>query len=254
MDYFSKNTQMQFYLSLATESLGRPQEICYTKIGDLEIHENYAKIYVSSHGKEGAKFLQCIDTYPYLIKWLEIHPYKSDKDSFLFLSNGEKNKQLTPGNINKKLRLACKKLGIDKSITGYRLKRNGVTFARLNGDSDVDIQHRAGWTSTKQLKTYDMTTIDDSFKRQLAKRGLINDEEYKQFSPKTKQCICGSVIGFAEKICPKCKRLVDKREIKRNLEAENIVTMILEKINSKNKELVLEAINELNLKEKIEKL
>lgn len=253
MDYFSDNPQMQFYLALSVESLGRPQEICYTRIKDVEINENYARIWISSHGKEGTKFLQCIDSYPYLVKWLEKHPYKNDPTSFLFLSNG-KSKQLTPVNINKKLIRACKKLGIAKSVTPYSLKRNGVTFSRLRGDSDVEIQHRAGWTSTKQLKIYDLSTNEDSFKRQLAKRGLIQDTEYKDLFPQTKICICGASVGFADSICPKCKRLLNKDSIKKQIEAEDIISSIVKRITEKNKELVLEAINELGLRDKIEKL
>ena len=227
MNYFSNNPQMQFYLSLSLESLGRPQEICYRKIKDLEIYEDYAKLYVSSHGKEGTKFLQIIDSYPYFLKWFEIHPYKNDKNAFLFLSNG-KDRQLTPLNINKKLRLACKKLGIDKRITAYSLKRNGITFSRLRGDSDVEIQHRAGWSSTKQIKTYDLSNNEDYFKKELAKRGLIKDDTYKEFLPKTKQCICGAITGFADKMCNKCKRIIDKDEIKRKIEVEKEIMKVIE--------------------------
>lgn len=227
MNYFSNNPQMQFYLSLSMESLGRPQEICYRKIKDLELYENYAKLYVSSHGKEGTKVLQVIDSYPYLLKWIEVHPYKNDKNAFLFLSNG-KDRQLTPLNINKKLRLACKKLGIDKRITAYSLKRNGITFSRLRGDSDVEIQHRAGWSSTKQIKTYDLSNNEDYFKKELAKRGLIKDDAYKEFLPTTKQCICGAITGFSDKICNKCKRIIDKDEIKRRIKTEKEIIKVIE--------------------------
>ena len=207
INYFSNNPMIQCYITLAFESFGRPQELCYRKLKDVEIEENYCKIWVSSNGKEGCKFLQSIDSFPYFLKWYEKHPYKDNKESYLFLSNGKSDRPLTPLNVNKKLRYACKDLGIDKKITNYSFKRNGITTSRLRGDSDVSIQHRAGWTSTKQLKTYDMSTKEDAFKVELAKRGLIAEEKYDDYLPKTKICICGEVIGFAEKVCPKCKRL-----------------------------------------------
>ena len=261
--FFDSNPQMQCYIMLALESLGRPQEMCYTRISDVEINESYAKVYVSSHGKEGTKFLQCIDSYPYLLKWYEQHPFKNDKNAFLFLAKNRKDCQLTPFNINKKLKLACRKLGIDKNITPYSLKRNGVTLARLRGDSDVDIQHRAGWTSTKQLQTYDMSNSDDSLKKQLAQRGLIQDEQYKEFMPKTKECVCGYLVGFTERICPKCRRLIDNKEIRRELSAEKQLKKvflyalensemrfvdILDKINKRENITPLESI-ELELKQ-----
>ena len=80
------------------------------------------------------------------------------------------------------------KLGIEKPITNYSLKRSGVTLRRLRGDSDSVIQHIAGWTSTKQLKTYDLTVHDDIFRIELAKRGIVNDPQHQVYSPKTRQC------------------------------------------------------------------
>ena len=140
LGFFSSDARMQCLISLAVESLARPQELCYLRIRDLELGERYAKLHVSEHGKEGTKVLQCIDSFPYLIKWYGQHPHRKEGDAFLFVANGRKDRQLTPTNINKKIREACNKLGISKRITSYSLKRNGVTFARLQGESDVEIQ------------------------------------------------------------------------------------------------------------------
>ena len=152
--YFSNDARMQAYLTIAMESLARPQEILYRRIKDVELFDNYAKILISDHGKEGTGIMQCIDSYPYLLKWLEQHPMRNDENAFLFINTTLNiGKQLTPYNINKKLGVACKNLGLNKRITCYSLKRNGVTFRRLAGQSDMEIQHAARWTSTKQLKT-----------------------------------------------------------------------------------------------------
>jgi len=218
MKYFSNNITFQAYLSLAFESLGRPQEILFTKISDLELFDNYAIVNVSEHGKEGTKKLISIDSYPYLIKMYNSHKDRKNNDSFLFL-NGN-NKQLTPYAINKRLKKACKYLNIDKHITCYSLKRFGVTFRRLNGDNDVTIQRIAGWTSTRQLQTYDLSNQDDVFKIELAKRGLIKDVTLKEHYPKTKTCeYCGERVGFSESSCPKCYNLMDKDMIKKRIEA-----------------------------------
>lgn len=135
MKSFSNDLGMQAYLALAFESLARPQEICYTKIKDLEFYEQYAIVNISEHGKEGIKKLLSMDSFPYLLKMYNTHKDRKNKDSFLFLNKF--GKQLTPFAINKKLRLSCQKLGIDKPITAYSLKRFGVTIRRLNGDDDV---------------------------------------------------------------------------------------------------------------------
>lgn len=224
VDYFSSDSRIQFYIVFAIESLARPQEMLYLKLKDVEQYDNYAKIWISEHGKEGTGLLQCIDSYPYLVKWLQEHPFKKDKDSFLFINTGNTNygKQMTPFNISKRLKTGCKNLGIDKNVTAYSLKRIGVTFKRLGGDSDVEIQHTARWTSTSQLKTYDLSTQEDALKVALAKRGLIQDEKYKKFQPDNKSCLfCGEINGFNEEICKKCKRPLNREKIKEEYENHN---------------------------------
>jgi len=223
-DYFSDDPRMQSYLSLALECLGRPQEICYVKISDVELYDDYAKINLSDHTKEGIGILQCIDSYPYLLKWLEIHPGRGNPESYLFvnLGNQKKGSQLHPYNINKMLKNACKKLGVNKPITCYSLKRNGVTFRRLRGDSDVQIQHAARWTSTDQLKIYDQSDQQDAFKLELLKRGYIKDNEKLDKIQRPKTCFfCEHKNGYSDIICKQCKRPLDRNKLRKQAEEKD---------------------------------
>tara|TARA_B100000614_G_scaffold254552_1_gene270051 strand:- start:2282 stop:3589 length:1308 start_codon:yes stop_codon:yes gene_type:complete len=207
INYFSSEPRIQAYLTLQLESLARPQELLYRRINEIEYYNSYAKILLSDHGKEGPGFLQCIDSYPYLLKWLGKHPQKNDGEAYIFINTGNTGtlRQMRPENINKMLRKACKDLGINKPITCYSLKRSGVTLRKLRGESDVEIQHAARWTSTKQLKTYDLTDQDDAFNLSLQKRGLIPAQKQTEM-PESKKCpFCGEMSGFAETICSKCK-------------------------------------------------
>ena len=220
LNYFSKEPKIQAYLFLALESLGRPQELLYIKMKDVELYDNYAKVFISEHGKEGTGFLQCIDSFPYVYKWYNQHPLKTDRNAFFFINtNGttKKYKQLRPHNINKMLRNACSDMNIHKNITAYSLKRNGVTFRRLRGDSDVEIQHAARWTTTKQLKTYDMSKQEDAFKMELIKRGMIdtNDPSYNAFKPKIKVCVfCNKSNSVTNEACENCGRPLDRKRIR----------------------------------------
>ena len=215
ISYFGADPRMQCYLTLALESLARPQELLYRTVGNVELHDCYAKVFLTEHGKEGPGLLQCIDSYPYLVKWLEVHPLKKDKDAFLFVNVGDTNwcRQLKPTNINKMLRTACRALGINKPVTCYSLKRNGVTIRRLRGESDMEIQHAARWTSTKQLKTYDMSNQEEAFRRELEKRGIIPTSTGQ--SLKAKRCeFCNLDAGFGQLFCPQCKRPLDRTVLK----------------------------------------
>lgn len=214
--YFARDPRIQAFLTLSLESLARPQELLYVKVGDVELFDNYAKIYISEHGKEGTGLIQCIDSYPYLSKWLSMHPNKGDKQSFLFVNIGKTNtlKQLRPMSVNKFIRVACKNLGINKPVTCYSLKRNGVTIRRLRGESDMEIQHAARWTSTNQLKTYDLSSQDEAFKKELQRRGLLAQDSGDTEALGTKKCIfCNTQAGFSETFCPNCKRPLDRQLI-----------------------------------------
>jgi len=211
LNFFSNDKRLQAYLMLSLESLGRPQEILYTRIKDYEFHDTFGKVWISEHGKEGTGFLQCIDSYPYVMEWYRLHPLKQDSNAFFFINIGRKGnyEQLNNHCINQHLYQACKVLQIPKTITCYSLKRNGVTFRRQRGDSDIQIQHAARWTSTKQLKIYDMTTQEDALKIELQKRGMLEENKTKQDSA-IKMCLfCSHRNGFTADFCINCKRPLD---------------------------------------------
>ena len=253
--FFSSDLRMQAYITLAFESLGRPQEICYTRIKDVELHENYGRVWVSSHGKEGIKFLHCIDSFPYLLRWYSRHPFQHDDRAFLFCAGKKSDKPLNPATINKHLHLACKRLGISKNVSAYSLKRNGVTFRRLRGDSDVEIQHVAGWTSTKQLQTYDLSTPEDAFHQQLARRGLASGRSKPQGIAPPRTCSCGATLGFADKVCPNCNHSTSaSHHVREEIEAETQVREVMA-LAATQPELtfaqILERFHERQLKQRI---
>jgi len=244
VQYFGKDPKIQAYLTLAFESLGRPQELLYTRIKDYQFYDTYAKVWISEHGKEGTGFLQCIDAYPYVAKWYELHPMQHDPNAFFFINQSNRGmyKQMTNNNINKRIRQACKYLGINKRITCYSLKRNGITYRRLRGDSDTQIQHAARWTSTKQLQVYDMSTQEDAMRIELVKRGMINPENAREkiHSPKTRDCqFCGSKNGFSTKFCVGCKRPLDRKHIQQIAKRTEMLMGddLLEKLFSLDKRL-----------------
>ena len=215
INYFSSDPMMQCYITMHFECLARPQELCYIRLSNCEVYDDYALVHITEHGKEGPKKLLVIDAFPYFVEWFNQHPLKSS-NAFLFIN--ERGRQLNPWAANKKIKIARKRLGIKKPITNYSLKRSGVTLRRQRGDSDTTIQHIAGWTSTKQLKTYDLTVQDDVFKIELAKRGIIKDTQYKKYAPKTKKCLfCETDNGFAQEMCSTCKRPLDREKIRQSL-------------------------------------
>ncbi|MBU2541726.1 MAG: site-specific integrase [Candidatus Omnitrophica bacterium] len=254
ISYFGKDPRMQAYLTLALESLGRPQELLYLRIGNVEMHDNYAKIFLSEHGKEGTGILQCIDSYPYLLKWLNQHPLKNNPQAFLFVNTGTTNtlEQFKPTNINKMLAKAVKDLRINKPITCYSLKRNGVTLRRLRGESDMEIQHAARWTSTQVLKTYDQSSQNEALKLQLQKRGLIPVATDNNPLTNKKCAFCNTVAGSTDITCPQCKRPLDRKhvieETKKDEQIQNLketVSQFTKQISTMKQEILQDLAKEI---------
>ncbi|MBI3036504.1 site-specific integrase [Candidatus Woesearchaeota archaeon] len=249
LGFFGTDPRMKAYIAFATESLGRPQEILYLRLKDLEIHDNYIVANISEHSKTGLGMLQCIDSYPYMSEWLGKHPQKGNPEAFVFINIGHKalGKQMMPFSINKRLRLACKSLGISKRVTCYSFKRNGVTFRRLRGDTDVEIQHTARWKSTKQLRVYDQSDGKDALRIALAKRGLIKDDIIK---PMSKSCVfCQAIIGLDQETCPNCRRLTDRQKAAKQ-EYEREVTLLQRVFESAEGRAIFERVFKKMLAEK----
>ncbi len=234
---FSGDKRLQAFLTLANESLGRPQEILYVRLRDVEMHDNWAKVWISEHGKEGTGFLQCIESFLYLADWLNEHPLRHDQDAFLFITLDDSHRygQLRPETINKHLRAKLGLLGIKKRITCYSFKRGGVTYRRLRGDSDAVIQHVARWTSTKQLAVYDQSGPSDVLKGELAKRGLLQGREALEFKQPNKTCLfCKTMNGIGDDCCRTCKRPLDRERITKQM--ENTVVRDRDKISRELRE------------------
>jgi len=229
LNSFNQDKRLQSYLFISFETLARPQELLYTKIKDVELYDGYAKIWISEHGKEGTGFLQVIDSYPYLVNWLNEHPLKDDRNAFLFINLGVHGRfrQMRPENINKHIKEKLKLIKIPKRITCYSLKRSGVTFRRYRGDSDATIQHTARWNSTRQLKTYDYSRPEETFKIELIKRGILTEdklskdekEKYKNLKATSKKCVfCNHINGLNVEVCDNCKRPLDREKIMKQAE------------------------------------
>lgn len=213
----SDDIRLQAFVAIAYESLGRPQELLTRRIKDVELFDNYAKITISDHGKEGIGLLRVIAARKYLAQLLEWHPLKYDKNAYLFINTGRTHKydHMRPENIRKLLAARCATVHIDKPITAYSFKRNGVSDLRLNGTPDKEIQARARWTTTKQLTVYDITGQQEAFNAELVRLGIKKGgANTKQLAPLTRQCLfCDFVNPSTNRVCDNCSRMLYREDI-----------------------------------------
>jgi len=229
----SDDVRTQCFFSMMFETLARPQELCYLNVGNVTLYEKYARVSVTEHGKEGTKELQVISGYYYLSEWLNKHPQKHDPKAPLFvtMSNASKDRRLTPKATNKILRGKLKKLGLNKSLTNYSLKRSGVSARYFNGEPAQNIQKIAGWTSTNQLKTYDLTEQRDFLDQELIIKGLKESNGNEEQYIVEKTCpFCHSKNAYDNAVCYECKRPLSKKVIEEELQEKESLRLKVEEL------------------------
>ena len=161
--------------------------------------------------------------------------------------------------INKYFKVAEIKIS---KIYPHLFRHSRLTHLASEGFTEMELRIIAGWSSDSQMpKTYIHLSSRDIDKKMLEHAGLLKEEDKDNGKLNTKICpICNAVNSPVAKFCSNnaCNHILDYRFAididKKREESDDVVTKILEKITEKNKELVLEAINELKLKEKIENL
>jgi len=222
IQWFRQDLRLQALLALAYESLARPQEILYLRNQDVKLFDNYSLISVSEHGKEGTKELLCTAkvSFPFVAKWYNEHPLRDKPDAFFFCNLGDTNKhgQMSPENVNKHIRDACKSLGINKRVSLYTFKRSGVSHRLMAGESANLIRHTAGWSDIRRLKDYDHTEQKDTYLLELYNQGLVTDDKLpthlKGYQRKNKKCLfCNHNNSVAEIMCTQCQRPLDRTAI-----------------------------------------
>lgn len=220
MKRLNNDPRMQLWFSMIYYNLARPQELSYVDLDNVELFDNYARIRIASHGKEGTKTLQLIDNFYYLAQWLNKHPFWKDGDKkgkplFLTMGNNSRYNRMGPKHANKVLRRVCKELGINKPISNYSFKRNGVTQKVLTGETPQSIQKTAGWTSVDQLKTYDLSSQEEFLEEELIKKGIIEaDTKHKKKLVNYKLCgFCNEINVLTNDLCSNCKRPLNREDI-----------------------------------------
>lgn len=200
------------FVTTILETFIRPQELVWRTMKDVTVVRRdgravYARVDVSSHGKEGTKVVQIKDTLCYFMDWYDQHPHANDPDAYLFPHMTDLRSRLDVSTATEKLKRIGRRLGVKGRLSSYELKTLGVTFACHRLDDPKLIQAQAGWASIEQLATYDKTTTEDVLNAALARDGLLDDDAPMPII-RPKDCPCGAVVGFAQATCPVCKGIM----------------------------------------------
>jgi site-specific recombinase XerD len=222
-------------------------------------------IQVTVKGKKGPRTVRLVNSVPYILEWLKIHPSWDSSESYLWVNFS----RTQPNNIGKKLKYngfymvlksTARRAGIKKNVYPHLLRHSRLTEIGYKL-SDPVLKRFAGWKMNSNMpQVYLHLNGKDTDKTILRNVYGIEDEtntDKDVLVPKT--CInCGHKNMFELSFCTECGSLLDESSVDFNLAKKNgpvsNMDTILEKVLQNKLDGLLERKLEQMLSSKVNQM
>ena len=224
------------------ESGCRISEFLGIKLKHIQFDDYGCVIRVS--GKTGSRRIRLVSSIPHLSTWLQNHPKRDDKDSFLWVGRID-HIVLDQSSIRRILNYIAKKAGITKPVNPHAFRHARATYL-ANYLTEAQMCEYLGWKlGSKMPRVYIHLSGRDVDKSILKMYGIVLDEEKKEESP-IKECkFCHERNSVGSKYCKRCGASLDPKvvgEIQRR-ERELLSMISPEMIERMIEKKVEEALN-----------
>lgn len=201
------NARDKALISLLYDTNFRIGTFIRLSIGDVQKDE-YGMI-VSSEGKTGlTEDQRILESSPYLLEWLNLHPYKEDNKAPLFItiSTNRYGQRINDHAINQLLKKISKRAGIQKNVTAHILRASRLTHLAQDGFTEMELRKRANWSQTSEMAAFYVRIGNrDLDKKLLAKYGLLDGDEMNRMKEKERILKPRTCVNS-------CKEIVDNKE------------------------------------------
>ena len=193
-------------VTLLWESGIRSGELLEMKIKDFRVDKNFGIGYIDVDGKTGKRSPEVIRSLKHILKWIEIHPQKDDKEAYLWLKyrgQGVSGRRICNLVLNRILKEIFKKVDLKKKSNPHWFRHSAAT--RLAPLLTFPVFCRYfGWTLTsRQAKTYVHLCQKQQTDAFLRMHNLQRDESLED---KYMKCSCGVTNESRNMMCFKCGR------------------------------------------------
>jgi len=156
----SKYVRDKAFISLLYESGARIGEMLSLKIKNVTFGEQVSAILVN--GKTGQRRIPIIKSVPYLKAWLEIHPFKDNSSSLVWVKNSEVKgtlrKQKSSENFSeiryttakKLLRASFGQAGVKKRCNPHIFRHSRATYLAKHL-TEAQLKQFFGWTQSSDM-------------------------------------------------------------------------------------------------------
>ena len=199
----ASNPQMKAIVATLWETGMRVGELLNLKIKHIESEEKYAKLIVD--GKTGMRRVIVLFAWPYLIQWLNIHPYRDNPDAFLWLSTD--GKPLLYPALRKRLIDLGRKAGIRKKVNPHQFRHSRATYLSRHL-TEAHLSQYFGWVQGSRMpQVYVHMSARDLEKPLLNLYGLEKGEGNGRLKSELKPTVCwkcGSLNVADASVCSNC--------------------------------------------------
>ncbi|MBI4146780.1 tyrosine-type recombinase/integrase [Candidatus Woesearchaeota archaeon] len=197
-------------IAILAESGARVGEIGNLTIGQVKIDASGTVLTVS--GKTGRRRLRIISATSYLLKWLDIHPDKSNPYAPLWINIGTKDyhKQMTYEGVRKVLIETFKKAGLKKRCHPY-IFRHSRASQLARHLTEFQMNSYFGWIQGSRMPAmYVHISGKDLDEDILRINGLKLGEKPVPYKPQMRACQrCREINSPDALYCCKCAEIVD---------------------------------------------
>jgi site-specific recombinase XerD len=197
-----RTTKERAILKFLHESGLRAGEFLNLKIKDIVLTEKYGVANVN--GKTGRRAVHFVNSMPFIVQWLEMHPKKDNQEEYFWLGESANRMHVPLKYIGlvKLVQRCFKRAGLKKrcNLHWFRHSRASINASEM---SEQIMCKYFGWTiGSKQVRTYthiNPKQVEDAF---LKMNGIASKEEIEKNKPKF--CGCGKVNNHFARYCLQC--------------------------------------------------
>ncbi len=204
----------------------RPGEILSLKLKHVKFDDKGAIIHVD--GKTGPRPVRLVTSVPSLASWIDSHPFKSNKESPLWikLDKNHYGEPMAHATANKVLKTLCERAQLSKNVN-LKLFRHSEATQTAKYMTEAQMRIRHGWTATSKMPAnYVHLVNSDVEKAYLKHLGVISEEIEKPEVPKICH-ICKVPNSPKSDICNNCGKPLDLKkaiELEEKANEQNFMT------------------------------
>jgi integrase/recombinase XerD len=222
-----ENLRDKALIAVHYEAGTRIGETLTLQIKHIEIDNYGAKIKVD--GKTDARPVRLLTSSPYLVAWLNAHPFRDNPDAPLWvnLSKHKYGSQLSYNGARRMIQERGKLANLSKRVYFHLFRHSQITQT-ANFLTEAQQKKRYGWSSSSKMPSRYTHLVDEDVEEALLGHYGIKKQDKTDLKMPKKCNVCDWPNATDATYCEKCSRALD---LKTALEIE-------EKATNENKEIL----------------